>query len=58
MNFIFIEILINIIGLVMIDLGAMFYANLSDDNLLIAFLFLLLGNVIGLFLCKYNERKK
>ena len=54
----FIEILINIIGLVMIDLGAIFYANLSDDNLLIAFLFLQLGNVIGLFLCKYNERKK
>ena len=54
----FIEILINVIGLVMIDLGAMFYANLSDDNLLIAFLFLLLGNAIDELLYKYKERKR
>ena len=54
----FIEILINIIGLLMIDLGAMFYARLSDDNLLIAFLFLLLGNDIGGILYKYKERKR
>ena len=54
----FIEILINIVGLLMIDLGAMFYARLSDDNLLIAFLFLLLGNAIGGLLYKYKERKR
>ena len=54
----FIEILINTIGLLVIDLGAMFYTHLSDDNLLIAFLFLLLGNTIGGILHKYKERKR
>ena len=54
----FIEILINIIGLLMIDYGAIFYTRLSDDNLLIAFLFLLLGNAIGGLLYKYKERKR
>ena len=54
----FIETLINIIGLIMIDFGAIFCARLSDDNLLIAFLFLLLGNTIGGLLYKYKERKR
>ena len=42
----------------MIDIGAIFYAHLLDDNLLIAFLFLLLGNAIGGLLYKYKERKR
>ena len=54
----FIEILINIIGLLMIDFGAIFYTRLSDDNLLMAFLFLSLGNAIGGILYKYKERKR
>ena len=52
------EFIYSIFGLFLIDLGAMFYARLSDDNLLIAFLFLLLGNAIGGILYKYKERKR
>ena len=42
----------------MIDFGAISYARLSDDNLPIACLILLLGNTIGGILYKYKERKR
>ena len=52
------EFIYSIFGLLLIDLGAMLYAHLRDDNLLVAFLFLLFGNTIGGILYKYKERKR
>lgn len=41
------EFIYSIFGLLLIDLGAMLYTHLYDDNLLVAFLFLFFGNCIG-----------
>ena len=49
------ELFINMIGLVIIDLGAFMYISIYKESNILAFILLLLGNTIGGILHKYSK---
>lgn len=50
--------LINIIGLVIINMGVFFCMAIYEKNHVLAFIFLLLGNAFGGILNKHNKRNR
>lgn len=49
------ELLINAVGLLIIDMGAMFYGKYNTKNEILFFIILLLCNIIGGLLYKYRK---
>ncbi len=50
-----IQFLINVIGMVIIDVGAFAYMEIYDESKIFALIMLMIGNTIGGFLYKYNK---
>lgn len=51
-----IQFFINVIGLVIIDIGAFAYMSIYDESKVVALIMLMLGNAIGGCLYKYNKK--
>lgn len=51
-----IQFLINVIGMVIIDIGAFAYMSIYDESQIIALIMLILGNSIGGALYKYSNK--
>lgn len=51
-----IQFLINVIGMVIIDVGAFAYMKIYDTNEIIALIMLMIGNGIGRVLYKYSKK--
>ena len=51
-----IHFLINLIGMVIIDIGAFAYMSIYDESQIIALIMLTLGNGIGGVLYKYSKK--
>ena len=50
-----IKFLINVIGMVIIDVGAFAYMEIYDESKIFALIMLMIGNGIGGYLYKYNK---
>lgn len=51
-----IQFLINVIGMVIIDIGAFAYISIYDESKIMALIILMLGNGIGGVLYKYSKK--